>query len=62
MTSDQLTVDLPADKYGEWHWTVAVVKGDAVLGTSSEGAFWFDPFLGIDFGGGSSPLATPEGP
>jgi tetratricopeptide (TPR) repeat protein len=38
------TTDLPADKDGEWRWTVSVVQDGQVLATSPEWMFWFNPF------------------
>jgi hypothetical protein len=38
------TTDLPADRDGEWRWTVSVVQDGQVLATSPEWMFWFNPF------------------
>jgi tetratricopeptide (TPR) repeat protein len=44
LTEQSWTADLPGAKYGEWHWTVAVIQGGRTVATSSEGMFWFVPF------------------
>jgi protein phosphatase len=36
--------DLPAQRHGEWRWTVSLMDGSNTLSTSSEGMFWFTPF------------------
>jgi len=46
------TVALPGEKFGEWHWRVAVIQNGKEVTTSAEWMFWFDPF--------ASPLPTPS--
>jgi serine/threonine protein kinase len=46
VSGQTLSVDLPAERFGEWRWTVSVLQGETVLATSEEGMFWFDPGLG----------------
>jgi hypothetical protein len=41
---DSWTVELPAERYGEWRWWVAVVSNQGVVAASVEWVFWFDPF------------------
>jgi serine/threonine protein kinase len=43
LSVQEWTADLPGDKYGEWRWTVAVIRGGAVAARSEEWTFWFDP-------------------
>jgi len=59
LTDQSWTADLPADKYGEWRWVVAVVHGGKTLATSSEWMFWFNP-SGGDGGGGGGGGGTKE--
>jgi hypothetical protein len=35
---------LPAERFGEWRWTVAVIDGGQAAATSAEWTFWFQPF------------------
>jgi serine/threonine-protein kinase len=49
LTSQDWTVELPAERVGEWRWQVVVVQEQSRAATSSEGMFWFDPF---PYGGG----------
>ena len=67
VTAQTLSVDLPAERFGEWRWTVSVLHGDTVLATSDEGMFWFDPNLGARKDedappSQTSPLRTPPPP
>ncbi len=52
------SVNLPADKYKEWRWSVAVVQKGVVVATSASGTFNLDPGFGS---GGTfiTPTATP---
>jgi len=60
LSTDYWTVNLPGEHYGEWKWSVAVVQNNAIVVTSSEGIFWFDPNIGGGGGnGGGDPTATP---
>ena len=52
LTDHSWTADLPADRYGEWHWVVTVVQSGKTVGTSSEWMFWFNPSGGGGDGGG----------
>jgi len=45
MTQNWIT-DLPAERFGEWRWTVSMVQGGQTVTTSSEWMFWFQPFPG----------------
>lgn len=51
--------ELPAESYGEWHWTVAVVQDGRELAKSDEWRFWFDPRYGRTNGGGTEPTPAP---
>lgn len=44
LMDDQWTTSLPADRFGEWRWTVSVIRGGSIEATSSESMFWFQPF------------------
>jgi serine/threonine protein kinase len=48
LASQSWTTDLPAERYGEWRWTVSVVQGGRTMATSSEWMFWFDPYPGSE--------------
>jgi len=55
-------VDLPADQYGKWHWTVSVIEGGRILTTSEEWHFYFNPRAsgnGADGGSGTPGGDTP---
>jgi pSer/pThr/pTyr-binding forkhead associated (FHA) protein len=52
LTAPEWRVDLPAEKYGGWHWTVSVMEGTQAVATSPEWMFWFQPFPGADDDGG----------
>jgi len=59
------STNLPADRYGEWRWRVAVIQGGTAVTTSSEWMFWFDPGGGGGGGGGGgdgggSPTPRPQ--
>jgi len=54
VTGESWTADLPAERYGEWRWTVSVVQGGSAVATSSEAIFWFDPRGDGDGGGGGN--------
>lgn len=61
LTSSSWSTGLPADKFGEWRWTVAVVQSDQVVVSSSEWSFWFNPISGGGGNGGDDgkPPPTP---
>jgi hypothetical protein len=46
LTTREWTTGLPAERFGEWRWTVSVVQGGMTVTTSSEWMFWFQPFPG----------------
>ena len=56
LTDQGWIVDLPAERYGEWRWTVSVTQGERAMATSPEWSFWFDPYPG---GGAREPTNTP---
>ncbi|MGC9336440.1 MAG: TIR domain-containing protein [Anaerolineae bacterium] len=60
VAAESWAVDLPADKFGEWRWSVSVVQDGDIAAQSPEWTFWFDPHPG---GGGGDdqdgPQATP---
>jgi hypothetical protein len=58
LTTEQWTADVPANRVGEWRWTVSVVEGGVPVATSPEWMFWFNPFPGKR--GSRSPIQTPE--
>jgi hypothetical protein len=60
LTDQSWTADLPADKYGEWRWTVSVVQGGRAVTTSSEWMFWFNPFPGGGKPGEPTPTEPPR--
>ncbi len=51
-------VDLPAERFGEWRWRVAVIGGGNEVASSEWGMLWFNPFPGS--GDGGAPTYTPE--
>jgi cell division septation protein DedD len=61
LTNQSWILDLPAERYGEWRWTVSVIQGGQVLVTSSEWMFWFNP-SGGEAGGGSEAQPTKKPP
>jgi hypothetical protein len=46
LTSQNWTVDLPAQRFGEWRWDVAVVDANGIVASSPEQPFWFNPLPG----------------
>lgn len=52
------TVDpnLPEEKFGELRWTVSVIEAGNEVSRSTQGMFWFAPYMG---GPDQSPLPTP---
>lgn len=57
------THDLPAERVGEWRWSVRVIKDGTVLGTSEERMFWFDPWKGRNLAPSpGEPTPTPHPP
>jgi hypothetical protein len=58
LLSEEWNSGLPAERFGEWRWTVAVIDGGQAVATSAEWMFWFQPLPGA--GGGSQKTATPE--
>jgi predicted Ser/Thr protein kinase len=46
LTGQTWTTDLPAEKDGEWRWTVSVMHGKRTVAISSEWMFWFSQFGG----------------
>lgn len=49
------STDVPANNTGEWRWKVLVIRNGAVLATSAERMFWFNPFPKTP---GSPPIPT----
>ncbi len=49
LTESEWTVDLPAERVGEWHWWVSVVSYGGRLANSPESMFWFNPLPGTRF-------------
>jgi hypothetical protein len=63
LTEQSWVVDLPSEHFGEWRWTVSVVRSDTVVATSAEGMFWFNPHSGPGGDGGDDqPTAAPVTP
>jgi hypothetical protein len=63
LSSSNWIADLPADRYGGWHWRVAVVQSGTAVTTSSEWMFWFNPHPGGGAsGGGGAATSTPPPP
>ncbi len=52
LTTLSWTTNLPAERFGEWRWRVAVIQGGVEVATSIEWMLWFNPF--------ASPLPTPS--
>jgi hypothetical protein len=46
LTSQDWTIDLPAIRFGEWRWDVAVVDATGIVVSSPEQSFWFNPLPG----------------
>jgi hypothetical protein len=46
LTDQTWNSSLPAENYGEWRWTVSVMRGERTVTTSSEWMFWFSQFGG----------------
>jgi serine/threonine protein phosphatase PrpC len=51
---------LPAERHGEWRWTVSVIQEGRVVATSDEGMFWFNP-IPVGPGGPSDEEGAPGG-
>jgi hypothetical protein len=49
---------LPAERFGEWHWEVAVVSNGIVRATSDDWHFYLDPFPDSDNSPARSPTPT----
>ena len=60
VTDQNWIANLPAERYGEWRWTVSVVQGERTVATSSEWMFWFNPFPGGGQPPSTRPPPTPE--
>jgi tRNA A-37 threonylcarbamoyl transferase component Bud32 len=59
LTDQTWTTDLPAERHGEWRWTVSVVQRTRTVVTSDEGQFWFSQFSDkSDDGDDHSPPST----
>ena len=56
LSTNSWIVNIPGEHFGEWKWSVAVVQNGAIVSSSSEGQFWFDPNLG---GGGNGGEENP---
>jgi len=59
LTSQEWARGLPAEKFGEWRWTVSVMEGGQAVATSDEWMFWFQPYPGS---GEEEPEETPAPP
>jgi hypothetical protein len=46
LTTPEWSIDLPAERFGEWRWSVSVIGFGRILSTSPEWMFWFDPIPG----------------
>jgi serine/threonine-protein kinase len=69
LTGQSWAADLPAENFGEWRWTVSVVRSGEAAAISAEGMFWFNPHVGPGGGGGGGggggevqPTAAPVNP
>jgi hypothetical protein len=63
LTVPEWTVDLPAERVGEWRWWVSVVSYGSRLVSSSESMFWFNPLPGTRSPKPTlTPSATPTSP
>ena len=62
LTTTSWQVDIPAERFGEWRWTVSVIQGGQAVATSAEGMFWFNPHSGGGGGGGGGGKNTPAPP
>jgi serine/threonine protein kinase len=51
------SVELPAERYGEWRWRVTLTAGGVTLAQSAEAHFYLAPLSGQP---GPSPLITPS--
>jgi hypothetical protein len=58
LTDEDWTVALPAERYGDWRWTVSVIQDGRAMATSPEWSFWFNPYPGGG-GGAAGPTNTP---
>jgi serine/threonine protein kinase len=63
LTDQNWSAHLPAERYGEWRWTVSVVEDGSAVITSSERMFWFQPGGGGGGdGNGGEGTSTPPPP
>jgi hypothetical protein len=46
LLGEEWNTGLPAERFGEWRWTVAVIDGGQAVAVSEEWMFWFQPFPG----------------
>ena len=51
LTTQQWTVELPPEAFGEWTWRVIVLSGNVEAATSEERVLWFNPMPGGGGGG-----------
>jgi hypothetical protein len=58
LTAQDWTTHLPAERYGEWRWTVSVIQEGEVVATSDEWMFWFNPVIRPPEPGGTKSPAT----
>lgn len=54
------TADLPAERFGEWRWSVAIIEGNQAVATSAQWMFWMAPHSGAPAQPPSEP--PPSGP
>jgi len=65
LTAQDWATDLPNDRYGEWRWTVSVIREGSAVATSPEWMFWFNPLPSqptTEPGPQPSPTFTPPPP
>ncbi|MCU0522383.1 MAG: serine/threonine protein kinase [Anaerolineae bacterium] len=62
LSATSWATDLPADKFGEWRWRVAVVSGGNEAATSDWATFYFNPVPGAGDGGSDGPAPTNTAP
>jgi serine/threonine protein phosphatase PrpC len=60
LTAQEWTTGLPAERFGEWRWTVSVIQEGKVVATSDEWMFWFNP-IPVGPGGPSDEEGGPGG-
>ena len=44
LTTSTWATQIPAEAFGEWQWSVSVVRHNTTLATSEQGKFWFNEF------------------